>query len=95
MPIGIANNRFRIGRRPIVANITAMADIADARGIRVVLGGLLPVNDYGESRKYLTKERPPAKRGRSTASFAASVIAARTAACAMSGLSGRLEPFSM
>jgi lysophospholipase L1-like esterase len=44
----------------IVANITAMADIADARGIRVVLGGLLPVNDYGESRKYLTKERPPA-----------------------------------
>jgi len=22
MPIGIANNRFRIGRRPIVANMT-------------------------------------------------------------------------
>jgi lysophospholipase L1-like esterase len=44
----------------ILANITAMADIADARGIRVVLGALLPVNDYGEKRGYLTKERPPA-----------------------------------
>lgn len=44
----------------ILANITAMADIADARGIRVVLAALLPVNDYGVNRGYLTRERPPA-----------------------------------
>lgn len=44
----------------ILANINAMADIADARDIRVVLCALLPVNDYGENRGYLTKERPPA-----------------------------------
>jgi lysophospholipase L1-like esterase len=44
----------------ILANITAMADIADSRGIRVVLCALLPVNDYGENRGYMTKERPPA-----------------------------------
>lgn len=44
----------------ILANVTAMADIADARGIRVVLCALTPVNDYGEKRGYLTKERPPA-----------------------------------
>ena len=44
----------------ILANITAMADIADARDIRVVLGALLPVNDYGKDRGYMTKERPPA-----------------------------------
>lgn len=44
----------------ILANFTAMADIADARGIRVVLCALLPVNDYGENRAYMTKERPPA-----------------------------------
>lgn len=44
----------------ILANITAMADIADARGIRVVLCALLPVNDYGEKRAHMTSERPPA-----------------------------------
>ncbi|MBV2148149.1 GDSL family lipase [Sphingobium sp. AS12] len=44
----------------IIANISAMADIADARGIRVVIGALLPVNDYNENARYVVKERPPA-----------------------------------
>ncbi len=44
----------------ILANITAMADIADANGVRVVLAALLPVNDYAENRAYMTRERPPA-----------------------------------
>ncbi len=44
----------------ILANITAMADIADARGIQVVLCALLPVNNYGKDRDYMTRERPPA-----------------------------------
>jgi lysophospholipase L1-like esterase len=75
----------------ILDNITAMADIADARGILVVLGALLPVNDYGENRGYLTKERPPATlravnerlralakaRGYAFADYAASVVDAR------------------
>ena len=44
----------------ILANVTTMADIADARDIRVVLAALLPVNGDGAGRDYLTKERPPA-----------------------------------
>jgi lysophospholipase L1-like esterase len=44
----------------ILANITAMTDIADARGIAVVLCALLPVNGEGENRSYLTRERPNA-----------------------------------
>ncbi len=36
-----------------------------------------------------------AKSGRSPASFAASATAARIAACATGGLSGRFDPFSM
>lgn len=44
----------------ILDNMTAMADIADARGIRVVLCALLPVNDYGDKRAHMIKERPPA-----------------------------------
>ena len=75
----------------ILANVTAMADIADARGIRVVLCSLLPVNDYGENRGYLTKERPPATlravndrlralaaaRGYAFADYATAVVDAR------------------
>lgn len=44
----------------IVANISAMADIADRNHIRVVLCALLPVNDYGGKRDYMTRDRPPA-----------------------------------
>ncbi|MEG3088909.1 GDSL-type esterase/lipase family protein [Sphingomonas sp. PB4P5] len=44
----------------ILANITAMADIADARGIRIVLSSLLPVNDYTDNARYMLKDRPPA-----------------------------------
>lgn len=44
----------------IVANITAMADIADARGIRVVLSSMLPVNAYTENARHVVAERPPA-----------------------------------
>lgn len=44
----------------ILANITAMADIADARGIRVILAALPPVNDDGGQRAHMTRERPPA-----------------------------------
>lgn len=44
----------------ILANVTAMADIADARGIRVVLSSILPVNDYTANARHVTKERPPA-----------------------------------
>lgn len=44
----------------IVANISAMADIADAHGIRVVLCSLLPVNDYTENARHVVSERPPA-----------------------------------
>lgn len=44
----------------IASNITAMADIADRRGIRVVLCAILPVNDYTENARTMVKERPPA-----------------------------------
>ena len=43
----------------ILANITAMADIADARGIRVILTSILPVNDYTDNARHVVKERPP------------------------------------
>lgn len=42
----------------ILANITAMADIADARGIKVVLASILPVNDYTENARNIVKEHP-------------------------------------
>lgn len=75
----------------ILANITAMADIADARGIRVVLCALLPVNNYGNNRDYMTRERPPATlrtineylrelaaaRGYAFADYAAAVVDSR------------------
>ncbi len=44
----------------IVANIAAMADIAQAHGIRVVLCTILPVNDYGDTARHVVRERPPA-----------------------------------
>lgn len=43
----------------IVANITAMADIADRRGIRVVICAITPVNDYTDNARHMLKERPP------------------------------------
>ncbi|QNQ07622.1 GDSL-type esterase/lipase family protein [Sphingomonas alpina] len=43
----------------ILANITAMADIADARGIRIILSSILPVNDYTDNARHVVKERPP------------------------------------
>ncbi len=75
----------------IVANITAMADIADARGIRVVLTSILPVNDYTENARHVPAERPPAtlrainaelrtlarKRGYAYADYAAAMTDAR------------------
>ena len=46
--------------RTIIANITAMADIADGRGIRVVLSSILPVNDYTDNARHMLVDRPPA-----------------------------------
>ncbi|MDE0878102.1 MAG: GDSL-type esterase/lipase family protein [Sphingomonas bacterium] len=44
----------------MVANIAAMATIAEANGIRVVLATLLPVNSDRPDRSYLARERPSA-----------------------------------
>jgi lysophospholipase L1-like esterase len=44
----------------IEANWEAMADMADAHGIKVVFGALLPVNNYTANAKDMLKERDPA-----------------------------------
>ena len=46
--------------RTIIANITAMADITDARGIRVALSSILPVNNYTDNAGHMLIDRPPA-----------------------------------
>lgn len=43
----------------IVANIEAMADIAQAHGIAVVLCSILPVNNYTEAARNVVAERKP------------------------------------
>lgn len=43
----------------IEANWEVMADLAEAHGIAVVFGSLLPVNDYTEGAKDMLRERPP------------------------------------
>jgi lysophospholipase L1-like esterase len=43
----------------IIGNVEAMADIADAHGIRVVLCSILPVNDYTPQAQDVVKERQP------------------------------------
>lgn len=43
----------------IADNVTAMADIADRHGIRVVLCAVLPVNDYTDNARTMVKDRPP------------------------------------
>lgn len=45
----------------IEANWEAMADLADAHGIRVVFASLLPVHDYTPAAKDVVRERPPAE----------------------------------
>jgi len=45
----------------IKANWEAMADLANAHGIAVVFGSLLPVNDDGEAARNVVKERNPAE----------------------------------
>lgn len=45
----------------IVANIEAMADIAQAHGIAVVLCSILPVNNYSEAARNVVAERKPAE----------------------------------
>lgn len=45
----------------IEANWETMADLADAHGIAVVFGSLLPVNDYTEAAKDVVRERNPAE----------------------------------
>jgi lysophospholipase L1-like esterase len=45
----------------IEANWEAMADLADAHGIALVFGSLLPVNDYTAAAKDVVRERPPAE----------------------------------
>lgn len=45
----------------IVANIEAMADIAQAHGIAVVLCTILPVNNYTEAARNVVAERKPAE----------------------------------
>ncbi|MGF7147010.1 lysophospholipase L1-like esterase [Sphingomonas zeicaulis] len=43
----------------IEANWEAMADLAEAHGIAVVFGSLLPVNNYTEPAREMLRERPP------------------------------------
>ncbi len=43
----------------IETNWEAMADLADAHGIKVVFGAILPVNDYTPAAKDVVKERKP------------------------------------
>ncbi|WP_375419594.1 GDSL-type esterase/lipase family protein [uncultured Sphingomonas sp.] len=43
----------------VEANWEAMADLADRHRIAVVFGSLLPVNDYSEAARNVTKERNP------------------------------------
>ncbi len=45
----------------IETNWEAMGDLADAHGIRVVFGSILPVNDYGAAAKHVVAERKPAE----------------------------------
>ena len=44
----------------IESNWEAMADLADAHGIKVVFGSLLPVNDYTPNARDVVRERNPA-----------------------------------
>ncbi|MEH3123525.1 MAG: GDSL-type esterase/lipase family protein [Sphingomonas phyllosphaerae] len=44
----------------IETNWEAMADLADAHGVKVVFGSLLPVNDYTPSARNVVRERKPA-----------------------------------
>lgn len=44
----------------IETNWEAMADLANAHGIAVVFGSLLPVNNYGDKAQDVVKERNPA-----------------------------------
>ncbi|MEH3105482.1 MAG: GDSL-type esterase/lipase family protein [Sphingomonas phyllosphaerae] len=43
----------------IQSNWEAMADLADAHGVKVVFGSLLPVNDYTPSARDVVRERKP------------------------------------
>jgi lysophospholipase L1-like esterase len=45
----------------IESNYEALADLADAHGIRVVFGSVLPVNDYTPAGRNNIKERNPAE----------------------------------
>jgi lysophospholipase L1-like esterase len=45
----------------IEANWEAMADLADAHGIRVVFGSVLPVHGYTQAARDVPKERDPAR----------------------------------
>lgn len=72
----------------IEANWEAMADLADAHGIKVVFGSLLPVNNYTDAAKDVVKERKPeelralnawlrafcARRGHGYADYAAALV---------------------
>jgi lysophospholipase L1-like esterase len=48
-------------REQIETNWEAMADLADAHGIAVVFGSLLPVNNYGVAARDVVTERKPAE----------------------------------
>jgi lysophospholipase L1-like esterase len=43
----------------IQANWQAMADMADAHGIKVVFGAILPVNNYTDNAKWMLEDRDP------------------------------------
>lgn len=45
----------------IESNWESLADLADAHGIQVVFGSLLPINDYTEAGRNNIKERDPAE----------------------------------
>lgn len=45
----------------IQANFESMADMAEAHGIAIVFGSILPVHDYTEASRHVVAEHPPAK----------------------------------
>jgi lysophospholipase L1-like esterase len=57
----IAGNTGPIANSDIEANLSSLADLARANGIRVVYSSVLPVYNYTEKSKDFFAQRPPAR----------------------------------
>jgi lysophospholipase L1-like esterase len=57
----IAGNTGPIANSDIEANLSSLADLARAHGIRVVYSSVLPVYNYTEKSKDFFAQRPPAR----------------------------------